>query len=345
MADKQKIAQKNNSAQLLGWYKANCRPLPWRESRDAYRIWISEVMLQQTTVAAVLPYYERFLKRFPTVDALAEAKLPDVLELWSGLGYYSRARNLHATAQVIAATGFPKTAAGLLNLKGFGPYMSRAVASFAFDEACGVLDGNVIRFLSRFHREKVESWKPSGRAVLQAYADRWVQPHDSRRSESHLLNQALIEIGATICLSRSPQCLLCPVMKQCQSVGTSKIESLPLKKPKRETEIWVWKPQLLKKAFKNSKKLALTLDHDTPFLKNHWAWPGTAKLVKSPPKTFDFKHAVTHHSIYVQVEKGSTKLKSTKLRSIKLKWCSPQEIKKIAPTSLVNKVLLFTDLD
>lgn len=306
---------------LLKWYKANYRPLPWRETSDPYAIWISEVMLQQTTVTAVLPYYEKFLKIFPTIQHLAKAQIEEVFELWSGLGYYSRAQNLHKSAKEIAAKGFPKTHIELMGLPGFGPYTSRAVASFAFNQPVGVLDGNVIRFLSRYHGLKLEWWKPKEREILQKLADDWVL-----RFDSHMMNQALIEIGATICLPQSPKCLLCPLMKTCEGRTKNLTTKLPLKKPKRETEIWLWDVEIPKK----NNRFGLTQEHQLPFLKNHWAWPGTATRVKSAPKKFDFKHAVTHHSIYV-------KIKTTERAKQKIKWCTKDEVKKLAPTSLVNK--------
>ena len=136
---------------LINWYLANRRPLPWRKDKNPYTIWISEVMLQQTTVAAVIPYFERFIERFPNQHTLAQAELSEVYEYWAGLGYYSRARNLHASAKIISDSGFPEDYSQLIQLPGFGPYTARAVASLAFDQKVGVLDGNVIRVLSRVH--------------------------------------------------------------------------------------------------------------------------------------------------------------------------------------------------
>src|SRR5262245_51375573 len=143
----------SNAQNDLGhWFKENQRPLPWRLNRDPYRIWISETMLQQTTTTAVIPYFERFVKRFPDLQALARATVGEVVEAWAGLGYYSRARNLHKSAVALAAQGgFPSTAHELENFPGFGPYTSKAVASLAFDEAVGVVDGNVIRVLARLN--------------------------------------------------------------------------------------------------------------------------------------------------------------------------------------------------
>ncbi len=320
--------------QLLQWYKQNYRELPWRESRDPYRIWISEIMLQQTTVTAVKPFYERFLKRFSTVKKLANAPLGDVLEYWSGLGYYSRARNLHKAAQEIAVHDFPKSYQKLIELSGFGPYTARAVASFAFSEPVGVLDGNVIRFLSRYHAKKVEWWRPSERAKLQVLADEWVQGFDS-----HDVNQALIEIGATICVAQNPRCLSCPLMKTCASVGTPNVHLLPLKKSRKENEIWLWQIDV----FSNEGKYAFVQNrpdkNSLPVLKNDWVWPGTAKRVMSVPKTFDFKHAVTHHNIYVSVVRKNSRL--AKFKQEDVKWLKQSDIKKINPTSLINKAFSY----
>jgi A/G-specific adenine glycosylase len=198
------------SRNLIDWYRGIRRDLPWRKDRDPYRIWISEVMLQQTTVVAVIPFYEKFLKRFPTLKDLAISPVEDVLEYWAGLGYYSRARNLHKSSQVLHVNGFPKTAAELLELPGFGPYTARAVSSLAFDEKTGVLDGNVIRILSRKFGRSVEWWKPKGRNELQEIADALAQTEHSAD-----LNQGMMELGATICTPAKPACLLCPWQRSC----------------------------------------------------------------------------------------------------------------------------------
>lgn len=322
---------KKDAVKLLEWYRENFRELPWRESRDAYRIWISEVMLQQTTVTAVKPYFERFLNRFPTLEKLARAQVEDVLEMWSGLGYYSRARNLHKAAKTLAKTGFSKSYKELIQLSGFGPYTARAVSSFAFSEPVGVLDGNVIRFLSRFHKQRLEWWRPTEREKLQKLADIWVQGFDS-----HDINQALIEIGATICVAQNPRCLTCPLMKSCSSVGTKDIDDLPLIKARKKNEFWVWKVDIYSKNGEFALIKNIKQKNSLPVLKNAWIWPGTATRVKSPPQTFDFKHAVTHHNIYVSIL-----TKKSKPKGKDIKWLKPADIKKISPTSLVNKAFLY----
>jgi A/G-specific adenine glycosylase len=217
---------------LLLWFDRHRRDLPWRRSRDPYGIWLSEVMLQQTRVEVVIPYYERFLERFPTFEALAAAGLEEVLTLWSGLGYYRRARQLHAAArQVAAAGGFPRTVEGWLELPGIGPYTAAAVTSQAFGVAAPVLDGNVERVLSRW-LALGEDPKSSGarRQLLSAAASLLdaERPGDS--------NQALMELGATLCTPRNPKCLLCPIATGCRAAATGEQEAYPVARAKRQGE-------------------------------------------------------------------------------------------------------------
>lgn len=311
---------------LLKWYQENKRDLPWRRSKNPYPIWISEVMLQQTTVVAVIPYFEKFLKLFPTVKELAKAPEPRVLEAWAGLGYYSRARNLHKAAKEIAIHGFPKNAAGLLELPGFGPYTSRAVASIAFDEAVGVLDGNVIRVLSRKYGKKIEWWNTKGREELQAMSDDLAAtgaPAD--------INQALMELGATICTPQKVSCLLCPWSQDCVAREKNLMEKLPLKKPRKESEVWVWQPEV--RIRKN--QVALVQNNYAPFLKGQWIFPGQVLTSKEKPKKFDVKHFITHHDIYIQIQKDSRPPKSAKT----VQWVEIKNLKQVNPSSLLTKVL------
>lgn len=310
--------------ELLSWYKHNQRPLPWRINRDPYRIWLSETMLQQTTVTAVIPYFERFLKRFPTLQSLAEATEAQVREQWAGLGYYSRASNLWRSAQALGKNGgFPKTASELSEFPGFGPYTSRSVASLAFGEKVGVLDGNVIRVLSRFHNWAAEWWRGPVRLELQATIDRWVGD-----APSDQFNQAVMELGATICTPKSPTCLLCPLQKKCAALKNRTIPSLPLPKPRRAREIWLWEANLSVKA----GKVALQADHGLPFLRGHLVPPGEARRLKEKPKEFSFTHSITHHDIFVQVKQVKTSGKN-------LRWVPLAELALHSPTSLVKKVL------
>ena len=216
---------------LLRWYTANKRDLPWRHRSDAYGIWLSEAMLQQTRVETVIPYYERFLARFPDVESLADADDEEVYELWAGLGYYSRARNLHAAARVVARERggvFPDDAAGLQELPGIGRYTAGAIASIAFDRREPLVDGNVARVFARLFgiREDIRSkpvvdllWERAGELVAGT------RPGD--------LNQALMELGATVCTPRSPRCMACPVSKHCDALKVGDAESLPVKPRKK----------------------------------------------------------------------------------------------------------------
>lgn len=206
-------------ASLLGWYERNRRDLPWRQTRDPYAIWISEIMLQQTRVAAVVERYEAFLRSFPTVLALGRASEAEVLALWSGLGYYRRARMLHRAARQIAAElggAMPATAAGLRDLPGIGAYTSAAIASIAYGEPVAVVDGNVERVVQRLAGWGSEA--TAGKARLMRDTERLAQALlDPVRPGD--FNQAMMELGATVCLPRNPQCLSCPIHVHCLTRG------------------------------------------------------------------------------------------------------------------------------
>ncbi len=197
-------------ARLLLWFDEHRRDLPWRRAREPYSVWLSEVMLQQTQVATVIPYFQRFLARFPDAKALAEAPLSDVLTLWSGLGYYSRARNLHRAAQAIAQGGMPRTSDGLRELPGFGRYTAAAVASIAFGEPVAVVDGNVARVLARLLalRAPLASVAETLWSEAQALLDP-ARPGD--------FNEAMMELGALVCVPASPRCEECPIGAGCRA--------------------------------------------------------------------------------------------------------------------------------
>ena len=217
--------------QLLGWFCKYRRELPWRLNKDPYRIWLSEIMLQQTRVAAVIPYYERFLERFPNIRALAEAPEEEVLRLWSGLGYYSRARNLQRAAQQIVSTHggeFPRTADEALALPGIGSYTAAAILSIAFGAEHAVLDGNVARVLARLDAVEGELRENGRWRSLQASADALLDP----KSPSDW-NEAMMELGAMMCTPRAPRCLLCPVAEFCRARKLGLTEAIPEKHKKR----------------------------------------------------------------------------------------------------------------
>ena len=210
---------------LLAWYRKNKRDLPWRRTRDPYRIWISEVMLQQTRVAAVIPYYERFLQRFPDVAALAAAPEQDLLAAWAGLGYYSRARNLQKAAkQILELDGFPSDYLTIRSLAGVGDYTASAISSIAFDVRRPVLDGNAARVLSRLTAESGDIGSAVVRKRLWSVADSLIDPKSPGE-----FNQGLMELGATTCLPREPACAACPLRNHCAALQAGRQREIPLK--------------------------------------------------------------------------------------------------------------------
>jgi A/G-specific adenine glycosylase len=215
---------------LLAWYRQARRDLPWRRTSDPYAVWLSEVMLQQTRVETVIPYYQRFLEAFPTVHALAEAPLDGVLSLWSGLGYYRRARMLHEAARQVARDrggAFPDTAEGLAEIKGIGRYTAGAIASIAFGRAAALVDGNVARVLARIFALEDDARGAAGLARIWAIAEALVPA-----KEPGAWNQALMELGATVCVPRDPRCLVCPVGDVCDARAVGKERELPRLAPK-----------------------------------------------------------------------------------------------------------------
>jgi A/G-specific adenine glycosylase len=223
----------DRSARLLKWYDRHRRRLPWRalpgETTDPYRVWLSEIMLQQTTVKAVGPYFEKFVARWPDVTAMARASLDDVLRMWAGLGYYSRARNLHACAVAVARDhggNFPDTEAGLRTLPGIGPYTAAAIAAIAFDRRTMPVDGNIERVVSRLHA--VEEPLPQAKPRIQELAATLLGP--SRAGDSA---QALMDLGAAICTPKKPVCSLCPLDDGCMARARGDQETFPRKAPKK----------------------------------------------------------------------------------------------------------------
>jgi A/G-specific adenine glycosylase len=230
---------------LLRWYDTHRRDLPWRRTRDPYAIWISETMLQQTRVETVIPYYERFLSRFPDVTSLASADLDDIYSVWAGLGYYSRARNLHAAARSVVADHagqLPSDTQSLRSLKGIGRYTAGALASIAFDRPEPILDGNVARVLTRLRgiREDI-----GAKFVSESLWQEAAALADGPRPGA--LNQALMELGATVCMPRAPRCPECPLRSDCDARRAGDAESLPVKaraRPPRPLEaVAAWLPR------------------------------------------------------------------------------------------------------
>ena len=215
---------------LLPWYERNARDLPWRHTKEPYRVWVSEIMLQQTRVEAVIGYYERFMEAFPTVQALAEADEARVLKLWEGLGYYSRARNLQKTAKLLTETqngAFPDTAEALEKLPGIGAYTAGAVASICFEQPAAAVDGNVLRIIMRMTADDrpidlPQVKKEIGEALCKVYP----------KGHCGAFTQALMELGACVCMPKSPKCEVCPTQSFCRAYKAGNVTKYPAKRPK-----------------------------------------------------------------------------------------------------------------
>jgi A/G-specific adenine glycosylase len=218
---------------LIKWFKQDKREFPWREDPNPYGVWISEVMLQQTQASVVIPYYVRWMQRFPTIHALAQASLEEVIKLWEGLGYYSRARNLHEGAKYIVQRfdgNIPKEPELLAEIKGIGDYTSGAILSFAFHQRRPAVDGNVLRVLARYFLISEDISKAKTQAMMRTIAEEILPEH-----ESWVVSEALIELGATIC-RKKPVCSLCPLQKNCQAYRHGETEKLPYKSAKTKRQ-------------------------------------------------------------------------------------------------------------
>ena len=222
------MGQSGFTAALLRWFAQYGRELPWRGIGDPYGIWVSEVILQQTRIEQGRDYWLRFMERFPTVESLAAASEDEVLRLWQGLGYYSRARNMHAAArQIVEMGGFPRTIEGLHTLKGVGDYIAAAVGSMAFGLDAAVVDGNVYRVLARHYGIDVPINTTRGKHTFEALAQELLP-----KGEASAFNQAMMDFGATWCTPRSPRCIDCPVALTCDALRTGRIGQLPVKEKK-----------------------------------------------------------------------------------------------------------------
>jgi A/G-specific adenine glycosylase len=281
---------------LLAWYQEHKRDLPWRRTQDPYRIWISEIMLQQTRVAAAIPYYERFLKRFPNVRALASAPERDLLAAWAGLGYYARARNAQKAARKILELGaFPREHESIRELAGVGDYTAAAIASIAFGLKHAALDGNAVRVLSRLTAEPGNVAATTVRTRLRGIADDLI---DSKHPGE--CNQALMELGATVCMPKQPQCPICPLGKLCAAHELGRENELPMKAP-RSSPIKVEKQLLVIE--KARSILAWQRAADSPRMANFWELPEPEQLPGATVgrKIAAFRHTIvnTHYTFHV----------------------------------------------
>jgi len=258
-------------AQLLTWFRRHKRDMPWRRSRDAYRIWVAEVMLQQTRIAAVMPYYRNFLRRFPTVSSLARARESEVLKSWSGLGYYSRARNLHRAARQIVSTHggtFPREHEAALTLAGVGRYTAAAVLSIAYAAPFSVLDGNVARVLARLGAIRGDLREPALWKALESTAQELLAaeaPGD--------WNQALMELGETVCTPQSPRCGECPVAAFCRARRLGLTEAIPSPRKKRAPVAVTIAAAVLRDAEGRTLLVQDPGEHDHVLFSRMWQFP------------------------------------------------------------------------
>jgi A/G-specific adenine glycosylase len=333
---------------LLAWYRAARRDLPWRRTRDAYAVWISEAMLQQTRVETVLPYWERFLARFPSVEALAAAGEDEVLALWSGLGYYSRARKLREAArQLVERHGgrFPRERAAAEALAGVGPYTAGAVLSIAYDLAEPLVDGNVARVFCRWFALEGD---PAAGAVRRALWERAAElvPVGGGAGD---WNQALMELGATVCLPRAPRCGECPVAEPCAARAEGRQEELPQLRPRRapvEVALEValcrrggrW---LLERRPEGGRMAGLlqfpTRERVPPGGEARGLFPADwpAALCTSDP-VGELRHSITHHRIRAEVRAGRAGFRGALPG---LSWHAEEELAALQLTGMARKIL------
>jgi len=320
---------------LLAWYDRVARPLPWRRSTDSYRVWVAEVMLQQTRIAVVIPAYERFLGAFPTIAALARAEEEDVLSLWSGLGYYSRARSLHRAARVLherGETAFPFEREEALALPGVGEYTAAAVLSIAHGKPWAAVDGNVIRVLSRLDCLP----RPDARGAPHAeIASRLLA-----RDRPGDWNQALMELGEMVCTPKAPACDACPLAEPCEARRRDVVLLHPPPKPRRGTE-------------RLGLELTVVRDRAGRLLLERGAfahldhlWLPPVRLLPSPPARTDFRHAILHRAFDVAVKErvlGSEALRALATKplrnGIERRVVAASDLDRLGRSSLLTKAL------
>jgi A/G-specific adenine glycosylase len=310
---------------LLSWFRGARRDLPWRkEPRDPYAVWVSEVMLQQTRVDVVVPYYERFLARFPTLRALADAPLDDVLALWSGLGYYARARNLHRAAQACGGE-LPRTAPQLRALPGFGPYTAAAVASLAFNEDVALVDGNVARVLARVFRlagdARAQAWKMAPELLPRGHAGEF--------------NEALMELGATVCTPRAPDCASCPLRRTCR--GKADPTKFPVARPRPKRPLLEWRALALTR---KDGAILFARRPEGALFAGLWDLPADPpegiRVHGRPRSRGVVEQTLTHREVRVAIRAARA---SGIPKSGEVRWVAPDGIRGLGLSSLARKAL------
>ncbi len=338
----------NWQSRLLFWYRANRRDLPWRRTKDPYKIWVSEVMLQQTTVEVVISYYQRFLRRFPNLRSLAESDEEEVLRVWSGLGYYSRARNLWKAAGDLTPrppllskergrkrSGWPQTVAHWQQLPGIGRYTAGAIASIAFGERAPILDGNVIRVLSRLFAIRQNPKSTEGNRLFWKRAEEILPQKDCGD-----FNQALMELGATVCLPASPRCSDCPLSSICRA----RQEGRPTSYPRGKKKVTTQKIQLSIALVEQNGKLLMQRRPDRGFLKGMWEFPPLEKRTMDIRKAFEpVQHSIMNQRLTVTPYLCKLKSPHSPLwqRGVEggFRWFIPNEINNLNTSSMNRKIL------
>jgi A/G-specific adenine glycosylase len=307
--------QRRFRKRLLAWFDEHKRDLPWRRDRDPYRVWLSEIMLQQTRVAAVVEYYEKFLRRFPTVQKLAGAREASVLAAWSGLGYYRRARMLHAAARkVVTAGGFPASAAELRVLPGIGRYTAAAIASIAFDEPVAVVDGNVERVLQRLLGKRIAGESLWGAAQEALSPER---PGD--------FNQAMMELGAMVCLPRQPQCGACPVCGMCATRGELPALGRAVRQRKREISYALDR--------RNGSVFLVKRPATASLMPGMWELPEIAGDRNDAEVCLTLRHSITVTDYWVKVMSGAVAKRAAG------RWVAASRLATLPLTGLARKIL------
>ena len=340
------------SDKIVKWYLDNRRPLPWRETSDPYRIWLSEVILQQTRVIQGLPYYQQFIKKYPSVRHLAKAPEQEVLRLWQGLGYYTRARNLHKCAKSIVSlhnARFPDNFQDLLKLPGVGHYTAAAIASLAFEQRVAVLDGNVFRVLSRVFGIETPINSPQGRKQFAQLANVLIPD-----SMPGLHNQAVMEFGALFCTPRNPRCTLCPLKSGCVAYRQNLVRLLPVKKPGKKSRhryfhyLVVEKQNSILMRKREEKDIwnglfdFVLIEKDRPVKlqqlmaeKPHRKWFQKMDAV-SISKVY--KHILTHQTIHCRFIHIKTRTSSILMKN-GLSFYSPGQIERLPKPVLISRFL------
>jgi A/G-specific adenine glycosylase len=332
---------------MLDWFEKNKRNLPWRNTKDPYKIWLSEVMLQQTRVSQGLPYYERFVKKYPTVNKLAKAPEAELFRLWQGLGYYSRARNLHRCAKIIVERGgvFPDTASELRNLPGIGDYTAAAIASIAFNKPVAVVDGNVFRVLSRLHAIPLDITTLAAKKYFSELANSLIsqdRPGD--------FNQAMMEFGATHCTPRNPLCQECPFAKTCQAFQANSVQLYPVKAKAKARKVRHFTYFVFKMGNKIWMQVRTGIDiwqglNEFYLIETKRAVSDKKALALLPIKlapasTKKVRQVLSHQEIegtFIEIQLN--KAIPTFLKRAKGKFYSKKEVEQLAKPVLVNKYL------